>query len=51
MGLAGGILTPGWPVRAALEAHLLAQAPRVSIVTDAVDAPRGALAMAARLRG
>jgi hypothetical protein len=38
-------------VRAALEAHLLAQAPRVASVTDAVDAPRGALAMAARLRG
>jgi N-acetylglucosamine kinase-like BadF-type ATPase len=51
LGLAGGILTAGWPIRAALEAHLEQQAPRVSIMTDAVDAPRGALAMAARLRG
>jgi N-acetylglucosamine kinase-like BadF-type ATPase len=51
LGLAGGILTAGWPIRNALETHLEEKAPRVTIMNEPVDAPRGALAMAARLRG
>jgi N-acetylglucosamine kinase-like BadF-type ATPase len=50
LALAGGILSAGWPVRQALEALLAERAPQVSVMTQPVDPPRGALAMAARLR-
>jgi N-acetylglucosamine kinase-like BadF-type ATPase len=47
--LAGGILTPGFPVREALLARMADHAPRLSLVSQGVDPPRGALALAARL--
>jgi N-acetylglucosamine kinase-like BadF-type ATPase len=47
--LAGGILTPGFPVREALATLLAEQAARLSLVTREVDPPRGAVALAARL--
>lgn len=47
--LAGGILTPGFPVRAAVTELLADQGARLSLVTQEVDPPRGALALAARL--
>jgi N-acetylglucosamine kinase-like BadF-type ATPase len=50
LGLVGGILTDGWPVRDALVAILAAQAPNVTVIAQPVDPARGALAMAARLR-
>jgi N-acetylglucosamine kinase-like BadF-type ATPase len=51
LALAGGILTAGWPVRTMLEKLLADRAPQVSVLAQPVDPPRGALAMAARLRG
>ena len=50
LALAGGILTPGNPVREELLALLTERAPRVSVANQAVDPPRGALALAARLQ-
>jgi glucosamine kinase len=47
--LAGGILTPGYPVRDALLGMLAERAPRLSLVAQEVDPARGALALAARL--
>jgi N-acetylglucosamine kinase-like BadF-type ATPase len=47
--LAGGILTSGFPVRDALLATLSERVPRLSLVSQEVDPPRGALALAARL--
>ena len=49
LALAGGILTPGNPVREELLALLTERAPRVSVANQAVDPPRGALTLAARL--
>ncbi len=49
VALAGGILTAGFPVRDALLATLAERAPRLSVVSQEVDPPRGALALAARL--
>jgi len=49
IALAGGILTPGFPVRDALVAALAERAPRLSVVSQEVDPPRGALALAAHL--
>lgn len=51
VALTGGILSEGWPVREALRSRLEERAPQVLLVTRTVDPPRGALAMAARLRG
>jgi N-acetylglucosamine kinase-like BadF-type ATPase len=51
VALMGGLLTPGTPVRASLEAMLEQELPSVSIEHDAVDPPRGALRLAARLIG
>jgi N-acetylglucosamine kinase-like BadF-type ATPase len=48
LALAGGILTSGFPVREALVAALGERAPRVTVVSQDVDPPRGALALAAR---
>lgn len=51
VALAGGILSEGGPVREALETRLRDRAPQVTLASREVDPPRGALAMAARLRG
>lgn len=51
IALAGGILTEGWPVRTALGVVLSERHPQVVIAPQPVDPARGALAMAARLRG
>lgn len=49
VAFAGGLLTPGSPVRAALERLLAAEAPNAQILPGIVDPPLGALALAARL--
>lgn len=47
--LAGGIFTPGFPVRDAVLASIAERAARLALVAQDVDPPRGALALAARL--
>lgn len=51
VAFSGGLLTPGSAVRAALVGVLEAEVPSVEIAQATVDAPLGAVALAARLRG
>jgi hypothetical protein len=46
---AGGLLHPGSPLVAALRGVLAADVPRARLVNEPVDAPAGALHLAARL--
>lgn len=49
LALAGGILTPGNPIREELLGLLTARAPRIAVMNQTVDPTRGALSIAARL--
>jgi N-acetylglucosamine kinase-like BadF-type ATPase len=49
VAVAGGLLRPGSPLVTALRAALAADVPRARLVDGPVDAPVGALALAARL--